>query len=89
MPADIVAVDARKATSSPTATSPSGRSYITIQGDAWDTIAYRLWGDERLFMALAQANPEHMDVLTFPAGVVLRIPPAPARVIKQELPPWF
>ena len=65
------------------------RSYITMQGDAWDAVAYRLWGEERFFMELVKANPEHLDVLLFPAGVELRIPPAPERVIKQELPPWF
>jgi hypothetical protein len=28
--------------------------YITMQGDAWDSIAFRLWGDERHFMALSR-----------------------------------
>ena len=64
-------------------------TYITIQGDAWDAIAYRLWGEERFFMDLVAANPEHLDMVIFPAGVELRIPPAPERVIRQELPPWF
>ena len=64
-------------------------AYITIQGDTWDAIAYRLWGEERLFMELVQANPEHLDVVLFPAGVALRVPPAPDRIIAQELPPWM
>jgi phage tail protein X len=64
-------------------------TYITLQGDAWDAIAFRLWGEERLLMALVAANPEHLDTLVFPAGVVLRVPPAPARDIRQELPPWM
>jgi phage tail protein X len=64
-------------------------TYITMQNDAWDAIAYRLWGEERLFMELAQANPEHLDVVLFPAGIKLRVPPVPARVIKQDLPPWM
>ena len=64
-------------------------AYITMQGDAWDAIAYRIWGEERLFMDLVRANPEHLDVVLFSSGVVLRVPPAPERAIKQDLPPWM
>jgi phage tail protein X len=64
-------------------------AYITVQGDTWDAIAYRLWGEERLFMELVSANPRHLDVVLFPAGVELHVPPAPDRFIKQELPPWM
>ncbi|MCL2458902.1 MAG: tail protein X [Desulfobulbus sp.] len=64
-------------------------AYITMQNDAWDAIAYRLWGEERLFMDLIRANPEHLDVVLFPAGVELRIPPKPERISKQGLPPWM
>lgn len=67
----------------------TSKAYITLQGDAWDAIAYRLWSEERLFMDLVQANPEYTDVALFPAGVELRVPPAPERTIKTELPPWF
>lgn len=63
-------------------------AYITLQGDAWDAIAYRLWGEERLFMELIKANPEHMDVVVFEAGVRLQVPPRPERIVKMELPPW-
>lgn len=62
--------------------------YITLQGDAWDAIAYRLWGEERFFMALVKANPEYLDVLVFEAGVRLKVPPMPERVLTTELPPW-
>ena len=67
----------------------TSKTYVTTQGDAWDAIAYRLWGEERFFMALVEANPEYLDVALFPAGVVLNVPPAPERLLKQELPPWF
>ena len=69
--------------------SSEARTYVTIQGDAWDAVAYRLWGEERLFTELVRANPEHLDVLLFPAGVALRVPPKPETSLKQELPPWF
>ena len=63
--------------------------YITLQGDAWDAVAYRLWGEERFFMDLLRANPEHLDVVLFPAGIELRVPETPQRAIRTELPPWF
>ncbi|MDR0476562.1 MAG: tail protein X [Desulfobulbaceae bacterium] len=64
-------------------------TYITMQNDAWDAIAYRLWGEERLFVALLKANPEHLDTVLFPAGVELRVPLKPESAIKLELPPWM
>jgi len=64
-------------------------TYVTMQNDAWDAIAYRLWGDERLFMDLVRANPEHLDAVLFPAGVRLHVPPKPERVMEQDLPPWM
>ncbi len=63
-------------------------AYTTMQGDAWDSIAYRLWGDERLFMELVNANPDHLDTVIFPAGVKLNVPERPTAAIKLELPPW-
>lgn len=67
-------------------------SYITIQGDTWDAIAYRLWGKEYLMNELLSVNPEHADVILFCAGVVLAVPEielsghiSPV----TELPPWM
>lgn len=48
--------------------------YITQQGDCWDAIALRLWGDEHLMDRLIAANIEYMDMLEFPAGVRLNVP---------------
>lgn len=65
-------------------------TYITTQADSWDSIAYRLWGDERHMNALLAANPDYIDALVFPAGVELVVPEAPARRVKEkELPPWL
>lgn len=64
------------------------KTYTTTQGDAWDAIAYRLFGEERLAHKLMQANPEHMDVLMFPAGVLLTIPEITLPQQSLKLPPW-
>lgn len=67
-------------------------TYTTLQGDSWDSICYRLYGEERLAHRLLQANPAYMDVLIFAAGLVLELSSAaemqlPSRA--QELPPWM
>ena len=64
-------------------------TYITVQNDAWDAIAYRLWGEERLFPALIAANLEHLDTVLFSPGVTLRVPPKPVQASKQEPVPWM
>lgn len=66
----------------------TAKTYITLQGDAWDAIAYRLWGEERFFMELVKVNPEHLDVVVFEAGVRLNVPPMPERFVATEMPPW-
>ncbi len=64
-------------------------STITTQGDTWDGLAYRLWGEERLFDQLMRANPAHLDVVVFPAGVVLAVPDVATPSQSLELPPWM
>lgn len=68
----------------------AAKTYRTIQDDAFDAIAYRLWGDERLARELIQVNPEHADVLLFEAGVVLTVPDVHIRArAATNLPPWM
>lgn len=64
-------------------------SYRTQQGDFWDTIAWRLWGKEALMHELLRANPEHADVLVFPAGIVLTVPDVDTSTAPRNLPPWM
>lgn len=64
------------------------KTYVTTRGDAWDSIAYRLWGEERLMTELVKANPAYLDTLIFPAGVTLTVPDLPTRETPLELPPW-
>lgn len=63
------------------------RKYTTVQGDMWDSIAKRLYGDEHALNVLLNANPEHCDVAVFGAGTVLNVPDyKPVR--PDVLPPW-
>lgn len=62
-------------------------TYITIQGDTFDGISFRLFGEERFSVNLMRANPEHLGTAIFSAGVVLTVPEIPAEQ-SDELPPW-
>ncbi len=67
-------------------------TYRTIQGDAWDSVAFKVWAHlerpELMAQHLMQANPEHMDVLIFPAGVELIVPEVPQQQKTLDVPAW-
>lgn len=63
------------------------KNYTTISGDTWDTVAYRVWGNEMYTDILIKANIEYKDIFVFPAGVVLTLPEIQLNASKT-LPPW-
>lgn len=62
-------------------------TYLTIQGDTWDGIAYKLYGQAELMTLLLAANPDHTQTVIFSGGVALIAPDKPADA-SQTLPPW-
>jgi len=62
-------------------------TYVTKQGDTFDIIALKKYNDEFKASAIMQVNPDHLGIIIFPAGTVLKLP-----VIDDEaastLPPW-
>jgi nucleoid-associated protein YgaU len=50
--------------------------YQWRHGDRPDLLAYRNYGDERLWWLIAKVNPEINDWLHVPVGTVIRIPVA-------------
>ena len=62
-------------------------TYTTIQGDMWDTIAYKVYGSESGMNTLLEANQEYDDVVVFPANVVLQVPEYTSTET-FNLPPW-
>lgn len=63
-------------------------AYTTKQGDTWDIISYRVYGDEGNLSALIAANPQHAAVTIFSGGVELQTPVVQATATVQGLPPW-
>ena len=48
--------------------------YVCANGDMWDAIAHRLYGDEFMFPEIMKANRAYARVLTFEGGEVLNVP---------------
>lgn len=65
------------------------RTYTTVQGDLWDSIAYRQLGSTSHTDKLMIANLQYLDVYVFPAGVVLNLPEITENGVEStNLPPW-
>lgn len=62
-------------------------TYITVQGDTWDSIAYDLYGSEDYMQLLVEANWPLLDILVFSAGTELVVPDPPEE-IDTDLPFW-
>lgn len=62
----------------------------TRQGDTWDILAKRIYGDEHDMKALIAANLNHRKTVIFPYGAVINVPETEteAVVISVGLPPW-
>lgn len=64
-------------------------TYTTIQGDMWDTIAYRLWGNEMLSHHLLASNPSYRNMVIFPSGITLTVPSLSTELTTKAVdPPW-
>lgn len=63
------------------------RVYRTLQGDTWDGIAVKVYGDEKYMNVLLEANQVHRERIIFPANVILSLTNV-ATQATSILPPW-
>lgn len=63
------------------------KTYTTVQGDMWDSIAFTQLGDTAYTDRLMNLNRQYRMYYTFPAGIVLVLPEE-ERKISDTLPPW-
>ena len=63
------------------------RVYKTIQGDTWDGIAVKVYGDEKYMNELLEANQAYRVIIIFPANVSLSLPDIQTQTT-TILPPW-
>lgn len=64
------------------------KTYTTISGDLWDSIAFKALGSEMYMDRLMAANLKHRKVTVFPAGVELVVPEIEKAAKRENLPPW-
>ncbi|MCR5892177.1 MULTISPECIES: tail protein X [Burkholderia] len=65
-------------------------THITTEGERWDQIAYRYYGDPFAYERIIVANPSVPITPVLASGIVLSIPVVAAdNVADEELPPWM
>ena len=64
--------------------------YITIDGDCWDSIAFKAYGNATNFGVIQDANPNIPMYASFSGGIKILIPimEVVESTIKDLLPPW-
>lgn len=62
--------------------------YTTKQGDRWDTVAYKAYGNSLLLHRIIMANPDVATQSLLPSGIDLYIPILTDPATGEDLPPW-
>lgn len=62
-------------------------TYTTIQGDTWDLISFRVFGEEKYMRYLIEANWDLADVLSFSSGAKISVPELPEEA-DEDAPFW-
>jgi phage tail protein X len=63
--------------------------HTTADGERWDTIADRYYGDPYAYVQIIEANPNAPVLPVLPAGKQLLIPiVAASDSLSADLPPW-
>ncbi|MDI9501031.1 MAG: tail protein X [Bacillota bacterium] len=65
------------------------RTYTTVQGDMWDSIAYSQLGSVAHTDKLMNLNTKYRDYYIFPAGITLILPDVDEETADVDTaPPW-
>lgn len=62
--------------------------YVTKQGDTFDTIAYKFYGDEEKIAPIIRANQKYVETAVFDYGITLTIPDIENTDDAAIMPPW-
>lgn len=62
--------------------------YTCTQGDTFDALALRYYGNECMSTVIMQENRQHANVVMFDGGETLRIPVIYEDALPESLPPW-
>jgi phage tail protein X len=64
-------------------------THITTDGERWDQLAWRYYGDAHRYLPIVLANPHIPLTPELPAGLTLAIPMLETQPTAQDLPPWM
>lgn len=64
-------------------------THITTEGERWDQLATRYYGDPLAYEGIVEANPHVPLATTLPGGLTLSIPVLEQEDLFEELPPWL
>jgi len=66
------------------------RKYMAAQGDVWDYLSWKLYGDEGLSHILLAANPALRRIVVFDVPEMINVPDKPQARAQSSvnLPPW-
>ena len=62
--------------------------YMAKANDAFDLLALRFYGDDKLASYIIETNPDYSDVLTFEGGERLKIPIVDEPEVEEAVAPW-
>lgn len=63
--------------------------YVTKDGDRWDLIAHRMYGDAFAYEPIIAANPDIPITPVLAGGLRILVPlREPSKIEDAELPPW-
>lgn len=64
-------------------------THVTTEGERWDQLAWRYYGDAHRYLPIVQANPHVPITAILPSGLTLAIPILEPVATAQDLPPWM
>lgn len=59
-----------------------------IQGETFDSLSYRIYGEEHMSHYIRQYNEQYSDIVMFNGGEELTIPILSETESKESLAPW-
>ncbi|WOO34952.1 tail protein X [Anaerocolumna sp. AGMB13020] len=62
-------------------------TYITVQGDTWDMISFRVYGTSKYIGLLMENNYDLLDIFLFSAGIEINVPELPEEE-ENDIPDW-
>lgn len=64
-------------------------THVTTEGERWDQLAWRYYGDAHRYLPIVEANGDVPITAALPAGLTLAIPMLEPVTTTEDLPPWM